>query len=77
MDTVANDPKNADSNSNKPSTDTNEKLKLCRELLEGTINVGLSVIKEIVSKLLTSNGIPDQIRALATTIKESARSLSS
>ena len=54
-------PENADIRSNEPSPDTLEKLKPCRELLERTINTGLSVIKEIVIKLLASNGIQNQI----------------
>ena len=51
-----NNPEDADSSSIEPSLDTNEKLKPCLELLEETINVGLSVIKEIVIELVTNNG---------------------
>ncbi len=61
VDTENNDPKNADSRSNEPSPDTLDKLKPCLELLEETINLGLSIIKEIVIKLLASDGIQNQI----------------
>ena len=61
MDTTENDRENADSRSNEPLTDTLEKLKPCRELLEGTINAGWSVIKEIVLKLMTSDGTQNHI----------------
>ena len=61
MDTGEDDPKNADSSSNEPLSNTLEKLKPCLELLFGTIDVGLSVIKEIVIQLLTSDGIQNQI----------------
>jgi hypothetical protein len=61
VDTENKDPKNADSRSNEPSPDTLEKLKLCRELLEGTINLGFSLIKEIVIENLSSNGVQTQI----------------
>ena len=57
VDTGEDDPEKADFSSNEPSPDTLEKLKPCLELLEGTIDVGLSVIKEIVIKLLTSPNV--------------------
>ena len=56
VDTGKDDPKNADFSSNEPLPDTLEKLKPCLELLEGTISLGLSVIKEIVIELVTNNG---------------------
>jgi hypothetical protein len=56
VDTENNEPKNADFRLNDLSSETNEKLKPCLELLEGTINLGLSVIKEIVLELLANNG---------------------
>jgi hypothetical protein len=56
VDTVKNEPKNADFRLNDLSSETLEKLKPCLELLEGTINLGLSVIKEIVLELLANNG---------------------
>ena len=55
VDTENNDPENADSSSIEPSLDTLEKLKPCLELLFGSINLGLSVIEEIVVKLLAKN----------------------
>lgn len=61
VDTGENEPKNADSSSNESSTDTLEKLKPCLELIERTINVGLSVIKEIVTELLANNGVQTHI----------------
>ncbi|MEM7756782.1 MAG: plasmid replication protein, CyRepA1 family [Cyanobacteria bacterium P01_A01_bin.40] len=61
VDTENDDPKNADSRSNGSPLDTLGKLKSCLELLEGTINLGLSVIEEIVVKLLVNNGIHDHI----------------
>ncbi|MGB5714164.1 MAG: bifunctional DNA primase/helicase, partial [Waterburya sp.] len=61
VDTGKDESQNADFRSNEPSPDTLEKLKPCLELLEGTIDLGFSVIKEIVIKLLTSNGIQNQI----------------
>ncbi len=61
VDTGEDGPKNPDIRSNEPSPDTLEKLKPCLELLEGTIELGLSLIKEIVPKLLTSDGIQNQI----------------
>ena len=61
VDTENNDPKNADSSSNEPSPDTLEKLKPYLELLEGTIDLGLSVISEIMVKLMTNDGVPNQI----------------
>ena len=61
VDTPNNDPKNADSRSNEPSTNTLDKLKPCLELLEGTINLGLSLIKEIVIELLANNGVQTHI----------------
>ncbi len=76
VDTVEDEPKNADNSSNelspntleklKPCLDelspnTLEKLKPCLELLEGTINLGFSLIKEIVVELLASNGVQTQI----------------
>ena len=62
MDTENNDLEDADFSSNEPSPDTNEKLKPCLELLEVTISLGLSVIKEIVIELVTNNGIPHHIQ---------------
>jgi Domain of unknown function (DUF3854)/Origin of replication binding protein len=56
VDTENNEPKNADFRLNDLSSETLEKLKPCLELLEGTINLGLSVIKEIVLELLANNG---------------------
>ena len=56
VDTGENDPKNADYRSNGSPLDTLGKLKSCLELLEGTINLGLSVIKKIVIELVTNNG---------------------
>ena len=47
--------------SNEPSLSTLEKLKPCLELLEGTINLGLSVIKEILIELLSNNGVQTHI----------------
>ncbi|NJK58651.1 MAG: DUF3854 domain-containing protein [Pleurocapsa sp. SU_5_0] len=61
VDTVADEPKNADFEPNEPSLSTLEKLKPCLELLEGTINLGFSLIKEIVIELLASNGVQTQI----------------
>lgn len=61
VDTENNDPKDADSSLNEPLPNTNEKLKPCLKLLEGTINLGFSVIKEIVVKLLATDDIPHQI----------------
>ena len=61
VDTGEDELKNAGDSSKKPSSDTLEKLKPCRELLEGTIELGLSLIEEIVPKLLTSDGIQNQI----------------
>ena len=61
VDTENDDPKNADYRSNGSSLDTLGKLKSCLELLEGTISLGLSVIEEIVVKLLVNNGIHDHI----------------
>ena len=61
VDTGENDPKNAAHSSNEPLTDTLEKLKPCLELIERTINLGLSVIKEIVIELLANNGIQTHI----------------
>ena len=56
VDTENNEPKNADFRLNDLSSETLEKLKPCLELLEGTINLGLSVIKEIVLELPANNG---------------------
>lgn len=56
VDTENNEPKNADFRLNDLSSETLEKLKPCLELLEGTINLGLSVIKEIVLENLANNG---------------------
>ncbi|MDJ0902588.1 MAG: DUF3854 domain-containing protein [Xenococcus sp. MO_188.B8] len=61
VDTEEDDPKNADFSSKKLSLDTLEKLKPYLKLIEGTINLGWSIIKEIVVKLLTSNGIQNHI----------------
>ena len=55
VDTENNDPKNADFSSNESLPDTREKLKPCLELLFGSINLGLSVIGEIVVRLLAKN----------------------
>ncbi len=61
VDTVKDDPENADSRSNEPSTNTLDKLKPCLELLEGTINLGLSLIKEIVIERIANNGVQTHI----------------
>ena len=55
VDTKNSSSKNADFSSNEPLPDTLEKLKPCLELLFGSINLGLSVIGEIVVKLLAKN----------------------
>lgn len=61
MDTGKDDPNLADNSSNEPSPDPLSKLKPCLELLEVTIDLGLSVIKEIMVKLMTNDGVPNQI----------------
>ena len=61
VDTKNNNPEDADSSSIEPSPVALEKLKACRELLEGTINLGLSIIKEIVIKSLSNNGVQTHI----------------
>ena len=61
VDTENSSSKKADISSNEPSPVALEKLKPCRELLEGTINLGLSIIKEIVIELLASNGVQTHI----------------
>ena len=61
VDTGEDDPKNADFSSNEPSSDPLEKLKPCLELLERTINLGLSVIGEIVVRLLAKNNVQTNI----------------
>ncbi|MGV2829340.1 hypothetical protein [Myxosarcina sp. GI1(2024)] len=61
VDTGKDDPNLADNSSNEPSPDPLSKLKPCLELLEVTIDLGLSVIKEIMVKLMTNDGVPNQI----------------
>ncbi len=61
IDTGDDEPLFEDSRSNNPPPDTLEKLKPCLELLEGTINLGLSVIKEIIVKFLVSDGAQQQL----------------
>ncbi len=61
IDTGDDEPLFEDSRSNNPPPETLEKLKPCLELLEGTINLGLSVIKEIVVKFLVGDGVQKRI----------------
>lgn len=61
VDTREDEPKNADYRSNESSTNTLDKLKPCLELLEGTINLGFSLIKGIVIENLSNNGAQNHI----------------
>ena len=61
VDTGEGHSKNADHREDEPSSDTLEKLRPYLESLEGTVNSGLSVIKEIIIKLLTRDGIQNRV----------------
>ena len=61
VDTRDDDSESEDSRYFDPPPDTLEKLKPCLELLEGTINLGWEVIKEIVVKFFVSDEVQKRI----------------